>query len=407
MNAKRNSVDLFLLGVLFVAIGAHAQNAIKVDGVVETTDGGFKFPDGTIQSTAQIIGPAGPQGDPGSQGEAGPLGPQGPSGPSGSEGPPGPQGLPGPSGGTPGPVGPAGFGFGVGCETGQVAVWDGLNWSCGSAALASSSNFTCEQQQFLRVEFVPGGEDTEPWNCFGGGEQMAIPTLSSGQVLPPELVVADVVLGGPGAPRGSDITTFAVALEDAEIFSQRVGAIAASPFQVSRAPCDPGEPGCGPGGDRVFSIVTIELSAPFDTRVGRSQAQEWWDAYVAGDDLGYRTLDLSSPLMSFQFAFCLPRRYVFGSPATAEMLTVDCSLQGYQSVYRSALAQVVLEALGPADNPFELRIDFTPDATANEFSVYSNAFLSGYLFSPIPIGVETVVPFETVRFDVGSLTFQN
>ncbi len=80
---------------------------LTVAGTVESTIGGFRFPDGTVQSTAQLIGPPGPQGpagpsgaqgepgvpgpkgDPGSQGSEGPQGPTGPQGPQGPEGPPG------------------------------------------------------------------------------------------------------------------------------------------------------------------------------------------------------------------------------------------------------------------------------------------------------------------------------
>jgi len=33
-----------------------AQTAIKADGVVESTAGGFKFPDGSIQAAAAVAG---------------------------------------------------------------------------------------------------------------------------------------------------------------------------------------------------------------------------------------------------------------------------------------------------------------------------------------------------------------
>jgi hypothetical protein len=69
---------------------------LTVGGVIESTSGGFKYPDGSMQTTATLQGPQGPTGP---QGPIGPQGPQGPIGPQGSMGPQGPQGsrgLPGP-----------------------------------------------------------------------------------------------------------------------------------------------------------------------------------------------------------------------------------------------------------------------------------------------------------------------
>ena len=42
---------------------------------------GFRFPDGSLQATAQVAGPTGPAGPSGPTGPAGPQGPQGPAGP--------------------------------------------------------------------------------------------------------------------------------------------------------------------------------------------------------------------------------------------------------------------------------------------------------------------------------------
>ena len=60
---------------------------LTVAGVVHSTSGGVRFPDGTLQATAQVQGP---KGSPGSSGPQGPSGPPGPQGPPGSIEPPEP-----------------------------------------------------------------------------------------------------------------------------------------------------------------------------------------------------------------------------------------------------------------------------------------------------------------------------
>lgn len=87
------------------------SDRLTVQGVVQSTIGGFRYPDGSLQTTAQLFGPPGPQGPIGPQGPEGPTGPAGPAG--GPPGPPGPVGPIGPAGpagpvGAAGPVGPAG-----------------------------------------------------------------------------------------------------------------------------------------------------------------------------------------------------------------------------------------------------------------------------------------------------------
>jgi hypothetical protein len=65
-----------------VAIGTSTLGEqLTVAGTVESTSGGFKFPDGSVQITA------------GGGGTQGPPGPEGPPGPSGSPGPQGPPGV--------------------------------------------------------------------------------------------------------------------------------------------------------------------------------------------------------------------------------------------------------------------------------------------------------------------------
>ncbi len=66
---------------------------------------GVMFPDGTVQTTATVVGPAGPAGPPGPPGTNGTNGARGPIGPMGLTGPRGPSGAAGPAG----PRGPQGF----------------------------------------------------------------------------------------------------------------------------------------------------------------------------------------------------------------------------------------------------------------------------------------------------------
>ena len=87
-----------------VGIGTPNPNyPLSVAGVIESTQGGIRYPDGTVQTTATLQGPAGlegpmgPPGPPGAHGPNGPQGPQGPQGVQGQRGPAGPQGPVGPS----------------------------------------------------------------------------------------------------------------------------------------------------------------------------------------------------------------------------------------------------------------------------------------------------------------------
>lgn len=61
-----------------VAIGTSTLGEqLTVAGVIESTDGGIRFPDGSLQATAQVAGPAGPGGPAGPPGQPGPAGPPG------------------------------------------------------------------------------------------------------------------------------------------------------------------------------------------------------------------------------------------------------------------------------------------------------------------------------------------
>jgi hypothetical protein len=79
-DSGNNVLTKFTMDDGKVGIGTSTPTAaLTVVGKVESTSGGFKFPDGSVQNTAQVQGPPGP---PGPQGPAGPQGPPGSGGPS-------------------------------------------------------------------------------------------------------------------------------------------------------------------------------------------------------------------------------------------------------------------------------------------------------------------------------------
>jgi hypothetical protein len=57
---KNPSSRLIVVLLLLTVAPAAAQTAISADGLIESTVGGFKFPDGTIQASAGTIPPTGP-----------------------------------------------------------------------------------------------------------------------------------------------------------------------------------------------------------------------------------------------------------------------------------------------------------------------------------------------------------
>lgn len=54
-NKNKLGALVFLVGLMGVLL-ANAQSAFKADGLVESTAGGFKFPDGSVQKTSAIMG---------------------------------------------------------------------------------------------------------------------------------------------------------------------------------------------------------------------------------------------------------------------------------------------------------------------------------------------------------------
>lgn len=113
------SNDWYIDGFGSVGLGTTSPTArLDVDGLIRSRSGGIEFPDGSVQSTATLVGPAGADGADGAEGPAGATGPEGPQGPQGLEGPQGPQGIEGPMG----PMGPQGDDGAPGIS-GDDALW--------------------------------------------------------------------------------------------------------------------------------------------------------------------------------------------------------------------------------------------------------------------------------------------
>lgn len=54
-NKNKLGILVCLIGLMSVLL-AHAQSAFKADGLVESTAGGFMFPDGSVQTTSAVSG---------------------------------------------------------------------------------------------------------------------------------------------------------------------------------------------------------------------------------------------------------------------------------------------------------------------------------------------------------------
>ncbi len=95
---------------LVYAQGVRVDTSFDAYTELSLHNGGVRFPDGTVQTTATLVGPAGPSGHDGPAGATGPAGAAGPQGAAGVQGPTGPQGDVGPQGpiGSTGPQGPVG-----------------------------------------------------------------------------------------------------------------------------------------------------------------------------------------------------------------------------------------------------------------------------------------------------------
>jgi len=136
----------------YVGIGTtNPGQQLSVAGTIESIYGGFKFPDGSTQTTATLTGPQGPKGDTGDtgpQGSKGDTGDTGPQGSKGDTGDTGPQGAKGDTGDT-GPQGPSGtssWSDGTGNVTTDVNVGIGV----------SEPAYKLEVQGLIVGQFLPG-----------------------------------------------------------------------------------------------------------------------------------------------------------------------------------------------------------------------------------------------------------
>ncbi len=195
-----------LLVVSLVSVSnAHAQTetTISTDGVIESKQGGFRFPDGTEQESAAAdvlfnldcadgqvatwngdIGtlawvcsppPQGPQGDPGPQGVQGPIGPEGPQGPEGPEGPEGPAGD---------PVQPGSIGL---TEINPTEVQTRVAGSCASGSairlVSSDGSVLCET------------DDASLWCVFNSNLYYTTGSIGVGTTAPAAAIQIDAPLG--------------------------------------------------------------------------------------------------------------------------------------------------------------------------------------------------------------------
>ena len=147
---------------------------LDVGGTVNIRSGGVRFPDGTVQSTAQLEGPAGSDGAQGPAGPTGPAGsdgsqgPTGPAGSNGSQGPAGPPGSDGPQGpmGPAGPTGPAGgsssWTDGTGSVTTNVDVGIGTtNLEAGLTVVNNGKAIQAQSTNEYPSLFLKGGSDAK------------------------------------------------------------------------------------------------------------------------------------------------------------------------------------------------------------------------------------------------------
>jgi len=178
---------------------------LTVVGTVESTSGGFKFPDGSAQTTATLTGPQGPKGDTGDTGPKGDTGDTGPKGDTGDTGPKGDTGATGSQGpqgatGATGPQGPSGtssWSDGTGNVTTDVNVGIGV----------SEPAYKLEVQGLIVGQFLPG-EIILAISQYGGTRRESPPKN-----------VAEFRLGQGGTIR-IDFTLIADTLNGATAFGQ-------------------------------------------------------------------------------------------------------------------------------------------------------------------------------------------
>lgn len=303
------------------------------------------------------------------------------------------------------------------CQVGQVAAWDGSDWTCVDANLEFPiQNFVCEGllgDLAFSVEFS-GALDIAPWECMGGGEQSAR-FLGQGQV---SLSITDVVLGGvsgnpPAGTTPGQVGRFAAFVENLTDFNTRIILVEASPLRVHRAE----ETGSGGGAGRIeISPVTVELQALSPQEAGKganntSDAKLWWDNFISGQDTIPRTLSYGNTYVAYDYAGCLPTRYDFGVSAATETLVLVCSLQQYSNSARHGFTPIVAQSLieGPLSDSLRITI-LQADGTDVQENLFGKYALSGYMHTPIRINADPTGPvlqdsvFESASFEVEGLS---
>lgn len=201
-----------------VTLGTNTATArLDVNGMIRSRSGGIRFPDDTVQTTAQLVGPPGETGDEGPQGPSGPTGPsgidgaQGPTGPTGPAGTDGEDGAPGPQGPT-GPTGPSPTAFTINASGSSSS-------SFGSIGVLISRIFTVTSPTVLLANFSGGtngnpgtgvleivgvGSASSGLNDYGVSINYASPTI------PPGTYEARVFVTGPGPSLGGTMSILGI-----------------------------------------------------------------------------------------------------------------------------------------------------------------------------------------------------
>ncbi|MEM7309023.1 MAG: kelch repeat-containing protein [Planctomycetota bacterium] len=142
----------------FVGLGnIDPVTRLDVAGTIRSRSGGFEYPDGSVQTTATLVGPQGPAGPEGPAGADGMDGADGAAGPEGPEGPTGPVGAPG----AVGPAGPAGPQGPTGSD-GSDALWQVVNVNEMIASGNIGIGSTTDPSKRLQVDSTNSGLWVQP-----------------------------------------------------------------------------------------------------------------------------------------------------------------------------------------------------------------------------------------------------
>ncbi len=160
------SSTLFVTPAGDVGMGTTSPTSkLTVNGDLRTN--AIRFPDGTLQITANVFGPGGPAGPQGPTGVQGPAGPKGPKGGVGAQGAAGPQGPVGPQG----PAGPV---TSLNSQTGatqNIVGGTGMTVTASGNTITLDANYRCRYNGLLYTT----GQQCYLWerrlNCPSGGWQ--------------------------------------------------------------------------------------------------------------------------------------------------------------------------------------------------------------------------------------------